>query len=299
MRILLTGPSGFLGSALVRHWARCGHELTLIARAHSQLKRVESVLHLPEVRVVRVTTPEEVVAAVHVAAPDAIVHTASTYGREGETALDLIGANLVLGTALLQAVLNVSISRKGPISVLNAGTALPPSVSLYALSKAQFSSLGAALAAHSPHRLRFINLRLQQMYGPGDDLSKFTSRVIETLRSNAPRLALTPGEQRRDFIYIDDVVHAYDCILERLDQFSESDAIDVGSGNAITMRSFVELAKHVTGAETVLDFGAVQYRVAEAMLCVADTMRLRSLGWKSATPLAVGLRETIGLGAET
>jgi CDP-paratose synthetase len=289
MRILLTGPGGFLGSALARYWVGRGHALSLLARPSSRLERLDGLLDRPEVRVLRATTPEEVIAAVRDAAPDAIVHTACSYGRKGETALDVMSANLVLGTAVLQAVLDGAGREVGPVSVLNTGTVLAPDVSLYALSKTQFSSWGAALAASSPQRLRFIDLRLQQMYGPSDDRSKFTTHVIEACRRNEPRLALTPGEQHRDFIHIDDVVRAYDHILERREHFAASDAIDVGSGEAVTMRAFVELAKAVTGAATSLDFGAVAYRANEAMLCVADTARLRGLGWSPEVTLADGL----------
>ncbi|MFM2343378.1 MAG: hypothetical protein RLZZ592_3031 [Pseudomonadota bacterium] len=293
MRILLTGPGGFLGSALARYWTGRGHALTLLARPGSRLERLEGLLDRPKVRMLRATTPEDVASVVREAAPDAIVHTACSYGRKGETALDVMSANLVLGTALLQAVLDGTSREGGPISVLNTGTVLAPEVSLYALSKTQFSSWGAALAASSPHRLRFIDLRLQQMYGPGDDRSKFTTHVIEACRRNEPRLALTPGEQRRDFIHIDDVVRAYDHILERKDDFAASDVIDVGSGEAVTMRAFVELAKAVTDAATSLDFGAVPYRANEAMLCVADTARLRSLGWAPEVTLADGLTRMV------
>ncbi|PTT90007.1 hypothetical protein DBR42_06820, partial [Pelomonas sp. HMWF004] len=229
-------------------------------------------------RVLRASTPAEIAAAVREAAPDAIVHTACSYGRQGETPLHVMNANLVLGTALLQAVLDDATRDTGPVTFLNTGTVLAPDVSLYALSKTQFSAWGAALAAQSPQQLRFIDLRLQQMYGPGDDRSKFTTHVIEACRRDEPRLALTAGEQRRDFIHIDDVVQAYDCVLAQRGNFQASDAIDVGSGEAVTMRSFVELAKQVTGASTVLDFGAVPYRPNEAMLCVANTSRLHDLG---------------------
>jgi len=295
MRILLTGPGGFLGSALVRFWAERGHDLWLLARPSSCLDRLEDVL--ATVKVMRASTPDELAAIVREAMPDAIVHTACSYGRKGESALDVMDANMRLGVALLQAVLeSKSLEGTPPTLFLNTGTVLEPGVSLYALSKTQFSAWGAALAASKPQRLKFIDIRLQQMYGPGDDDSKFITHVIEACRQNVPRLALTTGEQLRDFIHIEDVVQAYDRILERQYEFAESDAIDVGSGDAVTMRSFVELVKQVTGAETVLEFGAVAYRAKEAMLCVADTKRLRSLGWHPTVPLTIGLRRLIDLG---
>lgn len=291
MRILLTGPGGFLGGALARHWASRGHELWLLARPSSCLDRLAD---LPtSVQVVRASTSHEITTAVHAAAPDAIVHTACSYGRKGETALDMLDANLRLGTVLLQAVLNTTLSKDKPTTFLNTGTVLSQEVSLYALSKAQFSTWGAALAMQAVGQLQFIDIRLQQMYGPGDDRSKFTSHVIEACRRNEARLALTTGEQRRDFIHIDDVVRAYDCILERRGDFVASDVIEVGSGEAITMRSFVELVKQLAGADTTLEFGAVPYRVNEAMMYMADTSRLRSLGWQPEVSLIDGLREML------
>lgn len=291
MRILLTGPSGFLGSSLARNWIAHGHDLCLLARPTSRLDRLGG---LPSsVRVVRASGPDEVSAAVRLAAPDVIVHTACSYGRKGETALDVMDANLRLGTVLLQTLLDQPVRACGPTTFLNTGTVLEPDVSLYALSKTQFSAWGAQLAVLAPERLRFIDIRLQQMYGPGDDRSKFTTHVLEACRNNEMRLALTPGEQRRDFIHIDDVVRAYERILERRGDFAASDAIEVGSGNAVAMRSFVELTKQLAGASTVLDFGAVPYRANEAMLCVADTARLRSLGWQPEVPLADGIKSMI------
>ena len=295
MRILLTGSSGFLGSALVHFWAKQGHDLWLLARPSSCLDRLEDLLST--VKVVRASTPSEIMAAIREAMPDAIVHTACSYGRKGESALEVMDANMRLGVALLQAVLERdSLESTQPTLFLNTGTVLDPGVSLYSLSKTQFSAWGAALAASAPQRLKFIDIRLQQMYGPGDDGSKFITHVIEACRQNVPRLALTMGEQLRDFIHIDDVVQAYDRILERQYEFTQSDAIDVGSGDAVTMRSFVEQVKQVTGADTILEFGAVAYRAKEAMHCVADTTRLRSLGWHPTIPLTIGLRRLIDWG---
>jgi nucleoside-diphosphate-sugar epimerase len=222
--------------------------------------------------------------------PDSIVHTACSYGRRGETVLSLFDANVGFGMALLQAVLDSPGTR---VTLVNTGSVLDPKVSLYALSKAQFSQWGATLAAQNPHALQFIDVRLQQMYGPGDDDSKFTTHVLETLLSNKPRLELTLGEQLRDFIHVDDVVQAYDHILARRATFAPADAIDVGSGVAPPLRCFVELAKHISGASTKLDFGAVDYRDNESMLCVANTSRLQALGWVPRFDLETGLRQTL------
>lgn len=289
MRILITGPGGFLGSALAHHWAANGHELFLVARPSSSLDRIADLLS--STRLIRADRPDEITALVSETMPDVIVHTACSYGRMGESLLDVLDANIRLGVILLQSVMASSFfSDRPPTLFINTGTVLAPEVSLYALSKSQFSAWGAALAISNPKLLKFINIRLQQMYGPSDDGSKFITHAIEAFRQNLPCLTLTEGQQLRDFIHVDDVVQAYDRILERQDQFIMSDEIDVGSGNAVTIKSFVEMAKRVSGANTFLDFGAVAYRPNEAMLCVADTKRLRSLGWSQSISLEDGLR---------
>lgn len=287
MRILLTGPSGFLGSALARYWTEQGHALYLLARPSSQLDRIDGIRS--RVQLLYTASPEDAIKAVHQVAPDAIVHTACSYGRKGERPLDVLDANVRFGTALLQATLQRSSSPIRPLVFLNTATALESAVSLYALSKQQFSAWGATLACQSPESLKFIDIRLQQMYGPGDDRSKFTTQIIEACRSNEPRVALTPGAQRRDFIHIHDVVQAYDRILKRHQDFATSDAIDVGSGKAITIREFAEQVKQLARASTHLDFGVMPYRTHEAMLCVADTARLTGLGWRAQISLSQGL----------
>lgn len=289
MRILLTGPTGFLGSALARHWSAQGHALCLLARPRSDTRRIDALL--PATTLARATVAEDAMDVVRTFKPDAIVHTACSYGRAGESPLEMLDANVRLGTALLHAVCGGDTQTV----FLNAGTVLAPDVSLYALSKTQFSQWGAALASQHTGLLQFIDVRLQQMYGAGDDSSKFTTHVIESCRRNQPRLALTPGEQRRDFIHIDDVVGAYDTILAGHDHLAGNDSVDVGSGTAVRMRDFVELVRRLTNSSTQLDFGSVPYRPTEAMLCVADISRLRRLGWTPRFDLESGLRQTIDL----
>lgn len=290
MKILLAGATGFLGSALVKHWAQAGHQLTMLVRPTSSLRRIEALL--PAVQLAKCANDSDIVRLVQHTAPDVIVHTACAYGRQGETALQVFDANIRLGMLLLEGVLGGGGARVG---FINTGTVLEPSVSNYAMSKQQFAQWGNALAQQHPARLQFVNICLQHMYGPDDDSSKFTTHVLHACQRHQPQLALTAGEQRRDFIYIDDVVSAYDAVARNLNAFSVSDQVDVGSGHAPTVRSFVEQVHLLTGSRTELQFGAIPYRANEAMLCQADTHRLHLLGWQPAYSLEQGIRKTIEL----
>lgn len=287
MKILLTGASGFLGSALARHWVDCGYDIWLLVRPTSILTGNDAISSY--VHVIRFFDLEEIPAIIRDISPEVVVHTACSYGRRGETSLDILAANFVFGAYLIQGVMESHGSDTNPTTFINTGTALSSKVSIYAHSKAQFSAWGKVLATQNPGLLRFIDIQLQQMYGPNDDHSKFTTQVINACHRSEPSLALTAGMQRRDFIHIDDVVSAYERILSCRSTFSTADTIDVGSGSTVKMREFVKLAKYVSGAKTQLNFGAVPYRADEAMLCVADTTRLRSLGWRPKVSLTEGL----------
>ena len=53
------------------------------------------------------------------------------------------------------------------------------------------------------------------MYGPNDGPSKFISKLIKDFQLDAPNIPLTDGKQKRDFIYIDDVVNAFLIVLKK------------------------------------------------------------------------------------
>jgi CDP-paratose synthetase len=289
VKILLTGASGFLGSALALHWCNAGHRVALLLRSTSKLDRLRG---LEESFVIgRCTTDVEVDAFVKQVQPEVVVHTACAYGRQGETSLQLFDANLRLGLVILQALQNAT----QPVSFINTGSALAPEVSPYALSKNQFSQWGHMLACQSDGQLRFVNVLLQHMYGPGDDASKFTTHILHACQRNDPVLKLTAGEQARDFIYIDDVVSAYDTLLKQRHQLAPVQDIEVGSGVAPSIRQFVEAAHRLTASRTELLFGGLPYRANEAMHCLANVARMAQLGWAPAFDLNAGLKKTIEL----
>jgi CDP-paratose synthetase len=289
LNILVTGASGFLGSALALHWLKAGHKIALLLRPGSQLQRLQgldSSFHIG-----RCATDAEVDAFIKKAQPEIVVHTACSYGRLGETNLQVFDANLRLGVVITQALQQSTLS----VTFINTGSALAPDVSFYALSKHHFSQWGRMLALQSRGQIRFVNVLLQHMYGPGDDVSKFTTHVLHACQRNDPELKLTAGQQTRDLIYIDDVVRAYDTLVTKRDQLEPAQDIDVGSGVAPTIRQFVETAHRLTASQTELQFGALPYRPNEAMHCLANTDRIRHLGWQPAFDLETGLQKTIEL----
>ena len=171
---------------------------------------------------------------------------------------------------------------------INSDTILDKYVNLYSLSKSQLLEWGKFFCTHN--KMFFVNMRLEHFYGPEDADSKFTTHVINSCLRNVPELKLTFGEQKRDFIYIDDVVSAYLIILEKLGQFPDFfNEFHVGSGAEVSIRDFVEKVHHITGSQTQLAFGSLPYRKGEVMSSHANIEPLAELGWSCKTNLDHGL----------
>jgi CDP-paratose synthetase len=289
VNLLITGASGFLGSALALHFLEAGHRVALLLRPTSQLGRLcgrEGSFALG-----RSTSDQGIKEFISSIEPDAVIHTACAYGRQGESLVTINDANLRFGLVILQSVLSV----KMPVTFINTGTVLEANVSPYAITKHQFAQWGRFLASQSADQLQFVNVLLQHMYGPGHDPSKFTTHVLHTCRQHEPTLELTAGEQKRDFIYIDDVVSAYSTLLEKRNALSNIVDIDVGSGAAPSIREFVQTVHKLTASKTELRFGALPYRPNEPMHLQADISQMNALGWQPKFTLETGLRRTLDL----
>jgi len=262
-----------------------GHEVIALKRQTSSLRRIESIAN--ELALVDVDGLDFDALFVQHGNIDAIIHTATAYGRNQESVSEIFAANTVLPLQLLD-----SGSRAGVKVFINTDTILDPNLNLYALSKNQLLQWGKFFSIHN--KLTFINLRLEHFYGPNDDASKFTTFVINNCMANTPELKLTLGEQKRDFIYIDDLVSAYLMILQEANDFEHAfNEFDVGSGQSISIRSFVETVHRLTASKTHLAFGALPYRQDEVMHSEADICGLSALGWQSQYDLVAGLKKVI------
>ena len=284
-KILLTGVTGFLGSHLAKALLTAGHEVIALKRRASSLRRIESIAN--ELALVDVDGLDFDALFVQHGNIDAIVHTATAYGRKQESVIEIFAANTAFPLKLLEAS-----SRAGVKVFVNTDTILDPYLNLYALSKNQLLQWGKFFSLHN--KLTFINLRLEHFYGPNDDASKFTTFVIHSCMANKPELKLTLGEQKRDFIYITDLVNAYLMILQKAADFDDAfNEFDVGSGQSISIRSFVETVHRLTASKTHLLFGAVPYRQGEVMHSEAVISGLSALGWQSQYDLVAGLKKVI------
>lgn len=291
MNILITGGSGFLGSGLVRYFLKQDHQIALLLRPESKLDRLNGI-DQKAINIRRYACDQDIKAFMREVRPEVIINAACSYGRDGESLTAILDANVRFALLLLQEMQELN----HPVTFVNTGTVLDHNVSAYALSKSQFVAWGKQIVETSKRQLQFVNVLLQHMYGPGDDASKFTTYVMKACQDNRSTLELTAGEQRRDFIYIDDVVSAYGVIVDQRAKLASFEEIELGSGEAPTIKNFVETIHRLTASTTRLKFGVIPYRPNEAMFCKAEISRLLQLGWTPKHDLQAGINQTIKLG---
>lgn len=281
MKILITGASGYLGSQLVKALADDkNNKIIAVVRPSSSTSRLSNL----SISLVKADNDKQLDDIFSLYLPDIVINTVALYGRQGESISSLIDANISYPSQLL------SLAKKyNAKAFIHTGTSLPDDISAYALTKNTFVKLAAFQDLAST---QFINLELEHFYGPGDDDSKFISYVIRECLANRS-LNLTTGTQRRDFIYIDDVISAYKTILDKLSIFGAFDTISVGSGEAPMVRELVEVIHSSAGSNAELKFGAKAMRDNELMYSCSDNEKLYSLGWHIEYPMKNGIQLTV------
>jgi len=118
--------------------------------------------------------------------------------------------------------------------------------------------------------LSFAWGRIFFLYGPREDERRLVAGVARALAAGE-RAATSAGLQRRDFLHVDDVAAAFVAILRS----DVGGAINVASGEAVTVRSIAERLARASGLPELLDVGALPDRPGDAAVIVADVARLR------------------------
>jgi nucleoside-diphosphate-sugar epimerase len=286
MTILLTGATGFLGSHLLHKLLKLGHKVVILKRSTSDTWRINSVLD----QVISYDIDKVELSSVlknHLT--NIVINTVTNYGKKDRKISSIVDTNLIFGLKLLEQSIENNVK-----VFINTDTLLQRDINSYALSKAQLVDWMKFL---SNKNTKMVNIKIEHMYGVFDDENKFIYWLINQLKQNKEEIDLTSGVQRRDFIYIDDVVDAYKTIIENLDSFLNFEEFELGSGKTIEVKYFVskifeELNKKQKIA-TRLNFGKIEYRANENMEMKANISKLQKLGWEPKVSIEDGIKKII------
>lgn len=133
-------------------------------------------------------------------------------------------------------------------------------------------------------------LRLFPAYGSRQRQQVLYDFLVK-LRANSSELLIAgDGSQMRDFVHVFDVVAAFLAVAEQGRLAGE--AYNVSGGEPIRIRELAERVASCLGVSPRLVFGSEPTR-GDGQHWIADTTRIRALGYLPEMPLERGLPETI------
>ncbi|MCB0501081.1 MAG: NAD-dependent epimerase/dehydratase family protein [Bacteroidetes bacterium] len=144
---------------------------------------------------------------------------------------------------------------------------------------------------HEYYRFFNINccsLRVFSAYGPGLKKQLFWDIFQKSKQSNTITLFGT-GKESRDFIFINDIVHAIEILVHNTDCFKGTN-INLASGKEFTIKEVVQILLHKINWKGELKFSG-QIRKGDPLNWRADISILENLGFQSKFDIEDGLSE--------
>ena len=220
---------------------------------------------------------------------DAIIHTATEYGRQSKLSA-ILNTNVLFPIKLIEAGL-----AHGVKMFINTDTFFGKKqfdlkyLGNYTSSKRVLE--GFLMSLCTP-QFSIANLRIEHVYGGNDGDQKFVPAIIKQALQNQAEIGLTTGLQKRDFVYVKDVANAYLSILTAAGLAGYNE-FEVGTGQSVTVKEFILKIAQITGTHSVLNFGSIPTREGEIADSFANITPLKQLGWKPAYTIEQGLIATI------
>ena len=265
--LYLIGGSGFIGKNLVRCLSPY-YQITVFDKYIDY----DFFCCYPEVATVVMNLATEKIAAEY-PTPSFIINLASIVTAERDLSLfdGLISSNLKI-------LLNLYDRFKGDDSLRlfiqfgsseEYGSKGSPFVetqrerpnSPYALVKQLTTN--TAIMLYDNYGFPTMVVRPGNLFGPGQNKSKFIPYVIEQLRKGEP-LNVSPCEQRRDFIHVDVFSLDIHGLLKHADRVV-GQIVNVSSGQSISLRQIIDFYKEALHSTSEINYGALAYRENEAM----------------------------------
>ena len=297
MKVLILGGNGLVGSSLDRVLGKSQkvQEVFASTRKDADLFSLEDTQSL-----------------INSFRPDVIVNSAAKVGginANNTQRMEFIIQNLKINMNVFQACMDnpeVKIVNLGSSCIypLNANNPisedsfltgkLEPTNSPYAIAKIAGIEIGRSLNIQCGNDV--INLMPTNLYGPNDNFSEKDSHVIPGLIKRMHKSKITnaesfkiwgTGEPLREFLFVDDLSKAVEFLI---DKKVETDLLNVGSGNEITIKNLAEKIKKVIDYQGELIFDTSMPDGNPRKLI--DSQKINNLGWEPSIDLDEGLKIT-------
>jgi len=297
-RILVTGGAGFLGSFVVEKLKERGCKNIFVPRSRDyDLVRMEAVKR-----------------AYRDARPDIVIHLAAKVGGIGanmENPGKFFYDNLMMGAQMMEIGRQLSIEKfvcvgtacsypkftPTPFKEENIWNGYPEETNApYALAKKML--LVQSQAYRDQYGFNSIYLIPANLYGPKDNFDLQVSHVIpalirkcvEAVRKKKKSVVFWgTGKPTREFLYVEDAARGVVLATQRYDK---PEAVNLGSGFEISIKSLVDLIVKLTGfkGKVIWDHSKPDGQPKRRL----DTsLAEKEFGFKSKTRFENGLKETI------
>lgn len=297
-RVLIIGGAGFLGQHLTSRLAAQGAAVAVtvfqndapdvVATLPQQAHRCEGdVRDLDRIsQIICDIEPETVfhLAAVGVNDPFIAEETALEVNVRGT--LNVLKAVRMAGDATLHRVRRVVVAgtsyEYGSDGRLDPGNVYAASkVAAWAFCRMHYRAYGTPV----------VIARAFNVYGPGQPERALVPSAIRAALRGEDFLA-TRGEQRRDFVFVDDIMDGL--LAVAVAPGIEGESLDLGTGQTTPVRELIERIYELCGGRGKPKLGARPYRPGVVWEMCANAERTYALtGWRAEIGLLEGLKRTI------
>ena len=136
----------------------------------------------------------------------------------------------------------------------------------------------------------FLVIRLFLVYGPGQSENRLIPYVIKNSIKNN-KFKLTDGNQKRDFLYIDDAIEAIYKLM--INKKINGKIINLSSGKPITVKNIVLLINKIIGKGNPIFGKIINTKLENSSLWSKRNIALKKINWKPKFNIQKGLLETI------
>lgn len=293
MKILITGATGTIGEKLVKHLMlnKQDYEIALIVRDLLKCNVLfEKFNSIKYINLSNSRYKKEIIKF----NPELVIHLASylTSKDDENSMLKIIDSNINFGTNLLDALQHTELK-----TFINIGTfseylnndGLFKSAYLYSASKTAFRSI---LKYYSEKKkFGWINVIPYTIYGGKDKNKKILDYIISSIYSDT-NVPLSEGEQKLDFIHIDDVVDFFITLIKKSNEIKEEFIeFHLGTGISTSLRELGEIVEQSFNKKIHIDWGRLPYRERDVMLARAEIKKNKEiLDWEPKINLESGIK---------
>lgn len=296
----VTGATGFLGSCLVRQLVSQGKEVSIIVRDRKLNWRLQDIANQLRIFECDLRDPK-LLQVVDKVKPDYIFHFAAYGALSSQSdAEKMIDVNIKGTLNLLHAVkqnafklcINTGSSAEYGIKnePMKESDVLEP-INDYGVVKAATTLLCQKEAVRS--NLPINTLRLFSPYGYFEEQNRLIPWIITHALRDRP-FALASPDNVRDFIFVEDVIHAY--IQATKVAVKPGEVLNIGGGTQYSVSEVVQIVQDIIGKDIKPLWGEKDglSRQIEPVTWQADIVKSKDLlGWEPKHTLREGLTKTI------